>query len=176
MPTLKNTDFYQSLGSERLGSLIREEHQTHQEIHGHKAAQNVQSLILERLPIFLHGNTGLILRVPLAELNNGRNFIIRTFSKVVVTRSINFAGARMSISFEASAVSMREGSYMIQLWLADNMEVDMYEVATSLCQLLFHTHKLNDAASLTTILSTDLHALQKRGYKGNYKLLFFWPH
>ena len=44
----------------------------------------------------------------------------------------------------------------------------MYEVATSLCRLLFDTYKVNDALLFMTILSTDLRALRRRGYNGGY--------
>lgn len=51
----------------------------------------------------------------------------------------------------------------------------MYEVATSLCRLLFNTYKVHDAFLFMTILSTDLHALRRRGFKGNYEASFINP-
>ena len=41
-------------------------------------------------------------------------------------------------------------------------------VATSLCRLLFEKVKVNDALLFMTILSTDLKALKRRGYNGQY--------
>lgn len=41
-------------------------------------------------------------------------------------------------------------------------------VATSLCRLLFEKAKVNDALLFMTILSTDLKALKRRGYNGQY--------
>ena len=70
---------------------------------------------------------------------------------------------------------MREGRGAIQLWLAGNSQVDMYEVATSLCRLLFNTYKVNDALLFMTILSTDLRALRRRGYNGDYEVFSLFP-
>jgi hypothetical protein len=41
-------------------------------------------------------------------------------------------------------------------------------VATSLCRLLFEKVKVNDTLLFMTILSTDLKALKRRGYNGQY--------
>jgi hypothetical protein len=98
------------------------------------------------------------------------------FGKFTVTRSLNFAGTTTSKSIETSAVARREGKGAIELWLASGVQVDMYEVATSLCRLLFDTYRVNDALLFMMILSTDLRALQRRGYNGSYEILFsLWP-
>ena len=89
------------------------------------------------------------------------------FGKVTVTRNLNFAGVKSSKAIETSAVARRESKGAIQLWLAHSSQVDMYEVATSLCRLLFETYKVNDALLFMTILSTDLRALRGRGYNGD---------
>lgn len=44
----------------------------------------------------------------------------------------------------------------------------MIRVATSLCRLVFEKAKVNDALLFMTILSTDLKALKRRGYNGQY--------
>ena len=100
-------------------------------------------------------------------LNNEKNFVVQTFKKVTVTRNISFGGTDLSKSIEASAISRREGEGEIQLCLAHDVQVDMYEVASSLCHLLFKTNKVIDALLFMTMLSTDLDALQRRGYNGN---------
>ena len=173
----KTAGFYQSLGCKRLSDLIREEYQTAQETYGHKAAQEVRSLILERLPLFLHEHTHATTRVSFTWLDNERNFVVKTFEKVTVTRSLNFAGVKSSKSIETSAIAMWEGRGAIQLWLAGNAQVDMYEVATSLCRLFFDTYKVSDALLFMTILSTDLHVLRRRGYNGDCEIssLFLAP-
>ena len=165
--TLGTLGFYKSLGCKRLSNLVREEYQGTKEAPGNKTAQEVRSRILRRLPLFLHGHTHVATRVTLTWLNNKGNFIVRTFEKITVTRSINFTGVKSSKSIEASAIARREGEGAIQLWLTDNAQVDMFEIATSLCRLLFYTHKANDALLFMTILSTDIQTLRRRGYPGD---------
>ena len=130
-------------------------------------AQEVRSLILERLPLFLHEHPYMVPKVTWTWLNNERNFIVQTFRRVTVTRNIDFPGGKLSKSIEASAISRHGSEGEIQLWLACDMEVDTYEVANSLCKLLFKTHKAIDSLLLTTMLSMDFNALQRRGNNGN---------
>lgn len=159
--------FYEYLGCKRLSELVREDYQTTPEIPGHKTGQRIRSLILERLPLLLHEHTHATTRVPYTWLNNEKNFIVRTFGKVTVRRNLDFAGAKSSTSIETSAIARRDSKGPIQLWLTNSAQVDMYEVATSLCRLLFDTYKVNDALLFMTILSTDLPALRRRGYNGD---------
>jgi len=138
-------------------------------------AQEVQSLILQRLPLFLHEHTKPTTQVSDMWINEN-NFIVRMFGKVTVTRRLSFAGSQLSRSVEASAVARQGGRNVVELCLSCDIEVDMYEVATSLCRLLFDTYRVNDAFLLMAVLSTDLHVLQRRGFKGNITSLFLFVH
>ena len=109
----------------------------------------------------------MVPQVSLTWLNDERNFIVQTFKKVTVIRSITFASARLSKSVEVSAISRQGSEGEIQLWLGCDVQVDMYEVANSLCSLLFKSHKSIDALLFMTMLSMDLSALQRQGYNGN---------
>lgn len=171
---METPGFYISLGCKRLSDLVQKEYGTTQETHGNRKAQDIKSLVLERLPLFLHEHNHTTTRVSLTWLNDKGNFVVRTFKRLTVTRNINFAGIKLSKSTETSAVVTQEGKGAIQLWLTDDMEVDMYDIATSFCHLFFDTYKVSDAWLFTTILSTDLHTLQKRGYNGDYKVSSFF--
>ncbi|KAJ6607773.1 hypothetical protein B0H10DRAFT_2070382 [Mycena sp. CBHHK59/15] len=156
--------FYAHLGSRRLSSLVEEEYKTSAEIKDSQTAAEIRALILERLPLFLHEHTHARTRVSFNWLNSDAHFIVTSFGKLAVTKTLNFGDLRKSRTQEASAVAKRIGSGPIQLWLAGNAQVDMYEVATSLNRLLFDSPKTNDALLFMTILSTDLKALKRRGY------------
>ena len=106
-------------------------------------------------------------------MNNRENLVVRTFKKITVTRSIDFAGAKPSISIQSSAAAVRRGEGGIELWLTDNAQVDMYEVATSLCHSLFRRPKVSDGFLFAMILSTDIRTLRRRGYNGDYKVASF---
>ncbi|KAJ6497900.1 hypothetical protein C8R45DRAFT_984590 [Mycena sanguinolenta] len=156
--------FYMSLGSRRLSSLVREEYKTSAQSKDQQTATEIRALILERLPLFLHEHTHARTRVTYNWLNQEAHFIVTCFGKLSVTKTLDFGDIRTSRTQEASAAAKRIGSGPINLWLAGNAQVDMYEVATSLNRLLFDSPKTNDALLFMTILSTDLKALKRRGY------------
>ena len=175
MLILEITAFYQSLGCKKLSDLVREGCKTTQETYGNKRAQKVRSLILERLPLFLskHAQQAKVTpRVSTMWLNKDGNLTTKTFKKITITKSINFAGAKSSKSFEVSATTRREGVGPIQLWLSDSGEVDMHEVAASLCRLVLCAHKIGDACMFQMLLSTDLRTLKSWGYPGNHNIFF----
>lgn len=156
--------FYLQLGSKLLSSVVREEYRTSAEVRGSRKATEIRSLILERLPLFLHEHTHSRPRVSYTWLNNEKNFVVRTFGKLSVIKTLQFGSIRATRSQDTSAVAKRDGRGPIELWLAGNDQVDMYEVATSMCRLIFESAKVNDALLFMTILSTDLRALRRRGY------------
>ncbi|KAF5355265.1 hypothetical protein D9758_006047 [Tetrapyrgos nigripes] len=156
-------DFYLVLGSRRLSSIVKEEYRTTVEVHDPRA-EETRALILERLPLFLHEYTHAKTKVTYSWLNTDRNFVVKTFGKITVNKSLAYGDLRLSKSQDASAVAKRLGFGPMQLWIAANTTVDMYEVATSLCRLFFESPKANDALLFMTILSTDLRSLKRRGY------------
>ncbi|EIW60639.1 uncharacterized protein TRAVEDRAFT_119941 [Trametes versicolor FP-101664 SS1] len=156
--------FYLELGCRRLSGLMREDYQTRSEVVGSRKAAETRTLILERLPLFLHEHTHTKTRVSHSWLNNEKNFVVKTFGKLTVTKTLQLGDKRASKSQDASAVARRIGRGPIELWLAGHDTVDMYEVSTSMCRLLFDAPKVNDALLFMTILSTDLRALRRRGY------------
>ncbi|KAJ7072465.1 hypothetical protein C8F01DRAFT_1104075 [Mycena amicta] len=156
--------FYLLLGSRKLSSLVKEEYKTSAQLNDSRLPTEIRTLILERLPLFLHEHTHARTRVSFNWLNNEQHFIVTSYGKLAVTKTLDFNGVRKSKTQEASAVAKRVGSGPILLWIAGNSQVDMYEVATSLNRLLFDSPKTNDALLFMTILSTDLKALKRRGY------------
>jgi hypothetical protein len=146
------TDFYIKLGVRRLSHLIKDEYKPSTELFGashqqpHPRSTATRTLILERLPLFLHEHTHAQARVPYAWLNDSAHFVVRTFGKLVVVKTLVLSdsgggsgGARMKGRAagagaervvkhqEASAVAFRDGRGPIQLWLAGNGVVDMFE-------------------------------------------------
>jgi hypothetical protein len=120
-------ELYLFLGSPRLSSLVKEYYKTSGEARYSKIGAEVRHLILERLPLFLHEHPQSGIEVPLKWLNKEKNFIVRVFTKLLVSKSLHHGDVSVSRSHEASAVAKREGSGPIELWLAGNKEVNMYE-------------------------------------------------
>lgn len=119
--------FYTELGSRRLSLLIREDYKTSSEIKISKTASDTRSLILERLPLFLHEHTHSRARVPYSWLIVEKNFIVKAYGKLTITKSLNFEDLHLSRSQDASAAARRLGQGPIELWLAGHSQVDMYE-------------------------------------------------
>ncbi|KAJ7209538.1 hypothetical protein GGX14DRAFT_451864 [Mycena pura] len=157
-------EFYALLGSRKLSSLVREEYKTSAELKDSRFAAEIRALIIERLPLFLHEHTHTRTRVTYNWLKTESHFIVTSFGKLSVTKTLTIGDLRKSKTQETSAVARRIGSGPIHLWLAGNTQVDMYEVATSLNRLLFDSPRTSDALLFMTILSTDLKALKRRGY------------
>ncbi|KAG6335719.1 hypothetical protein ID866_3377 [Astraeus odoratus] len=157
-------DFYIWLGCKRLSLVVREEYKVSNEIPRAKTGMETRALVLERLPLFLHEHTHARTTVSLAWLSKPENFKVRVFGTLTIVKTLDMAGIRTTRTQDASAAAKRPGQGTIELWLSSSGKVDMYEVATSLCRLLFETVKVNDALLFMTILSTDLKALKRRGY------------
>ncbi|KAG1726435.1 uncharacterized protein EDB91DRAFT_1263755 [Suillus paluster] len=157
-------NFYVALGSKRLSIIVKEDYRVSSEMKHNKSATDARALLLERLPLFLHEHTHTRTKVSLSWLSNEENFKVRVFGKLTVVKSLSFGDSTLKREQDASAAAKRSGHGPIELWLSGNSQVDMYEVATSLCRLLFETVKVNDALLFMTILSTDLKALKRRGY------------
>ncbi|KAG1888113.1 hypothetical protein F4604DRAFT_1715581 [Suillus subluteus] len=157
-------NFYATLGSKRLSAVVKEDYRVNSEMKHNKSAADTRALLLERLPLFLHEHTHTRTKVSLNWLSNQENFKVRVFGKLSVVKSLSFGDNTLKMEQDASAAAKRLGHGPIELWLSGSTQVDMYEVATSLCRLLFETVKVNDALLFMTILSTDLKALKRRGY------------
>jgi hypothetical protein len=65
--------------------------------------------------------------VSLNWLQNEKNFIVKVFGKLLVTKSLHHGDICDSKSHEVSAVAKREGKGPIELWVAGNKQVNMYE-------------------------------------------------
>lgn len=112
---------------------VREECQCTAEILDSKKAAETQKLVLERLPLFLYEHTHSKTKVTMNWLSTPGNFVVKTFGKITVSRHLNFGDLRLSKGQEVSAISRRTaaGYGPIQLWVAGNTQVDMYEYVTS---------------------------------------------
>jgi hypothetical protein len=119
--------FYIELGSRKLSSLVKEEHLLGREISMSKRAAATRSLILERLPIFLHEHNHARMKVSLDWLQVEANFQVKTYGYIKVKKTFTYGKLHLGREQEASAVARRGIAQRIELLLADNAEIDMYE-------------------------------------------------
>lgn len=107
--------------------MVKEDHRTSAEVKTSRKAAEIRSLILERLPLFLHEHTHAKPRVPFSWLNNESNFVVRTFGKLTVIKTLTYGDIRSAKTQDTSAVAMRVARGPIELWLAGNDLIDMFE-------------------------------------------------
>ncbi|KAF8626827.1 hypothetical protein AX15_004659 [Amanita polypyramis BW_CC] len=157
-------DLYLRLGAYRLSSLVKEEYGNGIEVLSSPSSTRIRTLVLERLPLFLHERSTSQLRFSFQWLNSERNFVVKTFRGLQITKSLALGSMRLTQKQDASAIAYRSATGPVHLRLSNIMDLDMYEVAISLNRLLLEKPTANDALLLTTILSTDLGLLKKRGF------------
>ncbi|KAH9963431.1 hypothetical protein BGW80DRAFT_1255408 [Lactifluus volemus] len=157
-------ELYHVLGSPHLSSLVREDYKKSGEIPSSPMGTKTRDLILERLPLFLRECPQSRTKISFDWLNNEKNFVVTVFRKLLITRSLHHGDIHCSKSQEASVVADRQGKGPIELWLAENKEVHMYEVSTSLRRFILVSPTVNDTNLFMTILSMDREALKQRGY------------
>ncbi|PPQ99714.1 hypothetical protein CVT24_009697 [Panaeolus cyanescens] len=156
---------YLELGSKKLSQVVKERYQTSNPQPNSKLASETRTLILERLPLFLHENTHPRAKIPFNWLTSGNNFVVEAYGKVEIEKQLQYNGLSISKKQDASAVAFRVNARSpVKLCVAVNTQLDMFEVATSLNRLMFDSPKANDTLLLMTILSTDLKSLKRRGY------------
>ncbi|KAF8629109.1 hypothetical protein AX17_005695 [Amanita inopinata Kibby_2008] len=157
-------ELYLRLGARRLSSLVKEAYSKGAEVVSSPLSMKTRKLILERLPLLLHEHTTSHLKFSIQWLNSENNFVVKTFRGLQITKSFALGNVRLTQKQDASAVAHRSEAGPVSLWLSNTIEIDMYEVATSMNRLLFEKPRANDALLFTTILSTDLRTLKKRGF------------
>ncbi|KAF8549066.1 hypothetical protein OG21DRAFT_1500623 [Imleria badia] len=157
--------FYTLLGCRRLSTVIEEKYKVSNELQDTKTSNEVRSLILERLPLFLREDTHTRpqLQAPVS-LPSDENFKVKVCEKLLVSKTLTIGNNQTTRTQDVWAATRCDEEGQIELWLPGNTLPDMYEIASSLCRLLFGMAKVGDALLLTTILSTPPEVLKRRGY------------
>ncbi|TFK17002.1 hypothetical protein FA15DRAFT_761246 [Coprinopsis marcescibilis] len=155
--------FYFRLGSRPLSSLVKEEYIESDEDHDITAANKLKELVLERLPLFLSELTDHATR--LAVMSSFDNLKVRSFKTLEIRKSLNCLPSDHRKPSQVSALARKaSGGGPIEMWVSVSLELDYYEVALALNKLILNTARVNDVLLLTTILSTDLGLLKRRGF------------
>ncbi|KIJ65877.1 hypothetical protein HYDPIDRAFT_151535 [Hydnomerulius pinastri MD-312] len=151
--------FYASLGCSYLSAVVKERCNDLHEITATKTCPEVQSLILERLPLFIQKYTDTKPKVTIP--SSPDHLKVKACEKILVSKTLVTGNVKRTR--DVWAIARHEGN-CIELWISKTAKCDMYEVATSLCRLLFGTNKMNATLLLEMILSADLEVLERRGF------------
>ena len=104
-----------------------EEYRTSRELPDSKIAAETRHLILGRLPLFLHKQYSSRTKLSPDWLNDKNNFVVKVFEKISVIKSLHHGDIHESTSYDTSVIAKQEGSLPIELLLAGNKELEMYE-------------------------------------------------
>lgn len=147
--------FYASLGCRYLSDVVKEKYNDFREIQDTKTCDKLRSLILDRLPLFIQNYTDSKPRVTIP--SSPDHLKVKACESILVCKTLLPGSVKRKT--EVRAIARREGE-CIELWIS---KPDIYEVAASLCRLLFGTNKINSTVLLAMILSADLKFLERRG-------------
>ncbi|KAF8318815.1 uncharacterized protein EI90DRAFT_2978708 [Cantharellus anzutake] len=155
---------YKELGVSLLSASVKEEMNAVGGGVKSTRAQEIRNLVLERLPLFLHDQKGPSLVIKFDWLKQSLNFQVEPVRLLKIKGTLSLSGSAYQKVRTASAGAKRPKNGPVILYLADNVELDYYELAHALCRTLLRQHRINDSMLFMTVLSTELRALKRRGY------------
>jgi hypothetical protein len=120
-------ELYHRLGSQRLSLLVKEDYHHGAELDTATLTNKIRSLILERVPLFLHERSASQLKLSFYSLSSDKNFVVKTFRGLYITKSLVLGSLRLSQKQDASAVTFRAQNGTVYLWLSNIADLDMYE-------------------------------------------------
>ena len=120
----KPIGFYESLGCDSLSAVVKESCGGLHEIPATKTCVKVQSLILERLPLFVAKIPDGMPDVVIAF--NPEHFQVKACKRIVVHKTLANANVNQTKQKDVWAFAKREGDH-IELWISKTAKRDVYE-------------------------------------------------
>ncbi|KAI4253124.1 MAG: hypothetical protein LQ352_003888 [Teloschistes flavicans] len=149
---------YLQLGVPELGSLITQRQNTGNVLPNQSAALKLQSIVLERAPLFFYDYQKDSIRYDGKWLE--KNLTVRILRRITVRKWLK--GLETPHEESKTATLRREESGAYILLITD--EYDMWQVSQVLTNLLLHRSKYRDVVVLESLLASSLRSLQQRGF------------
>ena len=158
---------YGKLGSPRLSTLVEERYSVEgRVVRDTQRAREIKALVLERTPLFLFEKR----QSSRSEIRKDADWL----KSALEVEEIDGAGLRLVRTLrydrvheqnvqKCTATASMRGSKLV-LHLSSTMEVDFFEVATSLSKYLLTKQRLQEVLLYMTLLSTSLRNLKRRGF------------
>lgn len=151
-------DFYYSLGSQMLSSLVEEAAKHGPRAPDQSPALKLDKVIIERAQLFLHEQPPDNIKHDSHWLE--KNLTVQLVSSITLRRSLK--GRNITHSEKRTAViTQLNGAYT--LWVV-GANPDFYQVSQALIHLLLNRPKLHSPLTLEMLLKTDLLDLRNRGF------------
>lgn len=158
---------YASLGAPLLSSLVSESFEiAGQVLSDTPHTQEVRRIVLERTPLFFFEKRAMAskeIHRDITWLEQSLIVLQVTAPGIQQTRVLNYQGHKWKDVQRCSAMA-RTSQGAWQLHVAGDMELDWFEVATSLCKALLKRQHLQDVLLLMTVLSSSLRSLKRKGF------------
>ncbi|KTW26702.1 hypothetical protein T552_02708 [Pneumocystis carinii B80] len=150
-------EFYQSLGSKRLSSVVREEYKFKGPKKENSDSYALRKLFIDRCGLFLHETSTVLLR-NIDWLASKLN--VAYLEDIKLQRILKFKN--IDHSYEHSVTCALDPEFECSIYLTKNW--DSYDVAQVLCKILLEKPAIHDPLLLSSLIATDLNVLQQRGY------------
>ncbi|SNX84781.1 uncharacterized protein MEPE_03490 [Melanopsichium pennsylvanicum] len=158
---------YGKLGSPRLSSLVEERYQVEgRVVTNTQRAREIKALVLERTPLFLfekRQSSRSEIRKDAEWLRGSLEVEEIDGAGLRLVRTLRYDRVHEQNVQKCTATASMRGSKLI-LHLSSSMEVDFFEVATSLSKYLLTKQRLQEVLLYMTLLSTSLRNLKRRGF------------
>ncbi|KAL9545961.1 hypothetical protein MBANPS3_006886 [Mucor bainieri] len=154
-------DFYVQLGSKMLSSQITETYSYATNLGVTKATKKISGMILERAPIGIYQmlNDGLKKKKDL--LRNEK--YIKQHLKVIQVKDLKIIRTfRHTSEKNVQPTTACADRTNFQIYVSDANDTDYYDIAHSLCRLIFDRSSFNDAIVMERYLTTSLHNLRRK--------------
>ena len=158
-------NLYLSLGSTLLGNLVEQKLQIGQPLEDQREAAKLETLIRERIKLFMHDVPAELVRHNAAWME--RNLSIIMVKSLSLRKSLK--GRNVTHNESRTAVQAKDQQLGHRQFLGYTLFVtpgtrDLYDVSQALSHLLLSRPKPQHVITLTVLLETDLYKLRSRGY------------
>ena len=158
---------YGKLGSPRLSTLVEERYSAEgRVVTNTPRAREIKALVLERTPLFLfekRQSSRSEIREDAEWLKGALEVEEIDGTGLRLVRTLRYERVNEQNVQKCTATASMRGSKLI-LHLSSSMEVDFFEVATSISKYLLTKQRLQEVLLYMTLLSTSLRNLKRRGF------------
>ncbi|KAF9371790.1 hypothetical protein CPB97_001717, partial [Podila verticillata] len=152
---------YESLGSTWISKQVKENNRPQGALAVTRRSENLQELIVERAPLLLSDHPANRLNFSLDWLTN--KLKVRQVPEIQLRREFIPTGATHTESTTACVVQDQSRAYY--LLVTPKGDMDYFDIADALAKLLLKKKKLNDSIWWSSLLSSSLISLKRKGFQ-----------
>ncbi|KAG0338943.1 hypothetical protein BG000_003116 [Podila horticola] len=152
---------YESLGSTWISKQVKENNRPQGALAVTRRSENLQELIVERAPLLLSDHPANRLNFTLDWMTT--KLKVRQVPEILLRREFVPTGATHTESTTACVVQDQSRAYY--LLVTPKGDMDYFDIADALAKLLLKKKKLNDSIWWSSLLSSSLMSLKRKGFQ-----------